>query len=123
MKGRRKTPQEKKELEYQESRPLVEVPHGFRKSWPKKKALVNRATRQKEELQLRSALANDSLDELSAEQLRTSSPKHQIDKWNVMTLRERVQRNLKHRESLEHRSPENHPNQSTRKPSSTQNRK
>jgi hypothetical protein len=94
---RRRTPAEKKQLEYTKDHVnSAEYPHAFRKSWPRKKAKASRAYRHKI-VQLSSKLVTrqeeDFLDEESPEIVR----RREVKKWSVAPMGMIVQGRLEDR--------------------------
>ena len=97
----RRTPQEKKRLEYDRDHYVeAERPHLFRNTWPKKKAHANRRDRRRAERLLEGlrnlpadfvvAHADDSA--LTAEHVANAHPRRALWKAGVRSLRERVAR-------------------------------
>ena len=87
---KRRTPQEKKRLHYtKDHMVLAEYPHRFRKRWPKKKAQVNQAYRHA----VRQALiaTRHALDPENAQSSSQAIPRKPLQKWGVVSLRERVE--------------------------------
>lgn len=101
---RRKSPQQKKQDEYdKDMRPMIENPHAFRKNWPRKKARVNRIKRRRIQRAVSTALAKNSIDNLSAESLKTIRPLGQWKKTGIISLRQNVENKLERRRSKRHR--------------------
>ena len=92
MKARR-SPPEDKQLDYdREIRTPLEVPHATRKSWPIKKARVNRKTRLAARIAVAAAQKAGDLDDVTAEATRNRLRRgRKIHKMGVMTLRQRLQ--------------------------------
>jgi hypothetical protein len=92
MKARRSPPDDK-QLDYdREIRTPLEAPHATRKSWPKKKARVNRKTRLAARIAVAQAQKADQLDDVTAEATRNRLRRgREIRKMGVMTLRQRLQ--------------------------------
>jgi hypothetical protein len=124
---RRRTPQEKKRLEYDRDRFVeAENPHLFRKGWPKKKARTSRRDRRRAE-RLLEGIRNRPADAvvehaddvaLTAEHVGSVRPGRSLWKAGILTVRERVAHRKLQRvnrtgfhffsrdyESAEHRKP------------------
>jgi hypothetical protein len=77
-----KSPQEKNRLAYDHDHvTLAEYPHGFRRTWPRKKAKAQRAARRK----VRQALKTTG-DQAATADVR----RKRVRKWGSITLRESV---------------------------------
>jgi hypothetical protein len=91
------TPQQKKELEYDKDHYVIaEYPHGFRKSWPKKKRFSNQAFRHKVAQALSHLQRPTDAEEVESE-ARGIARKRLRHKWGVVPLRERVAIRLQRR--------------------------
>jgi len=95
----RRTPQEKKRLEYDRDRYVeAENPHLFRKGWPKKKALASRRERRRGERLLEGlrnlpaeAVVEHAEDAaLTASHAAHAQPGRWLAKQGVLTVRQRV---------------------------------
>src|SRR5262245_43728140 len=92
--GRRKTPPEKKQLDYDEQiRPYLEAPHAFRKNWPKKKARANRRTRRLADTLIRESVKRDDVEDLTSRAVKNVRKGKDIRKTQVVTLGQRVNEN------------------------------
>jgi hypothetical protein len=70
----------------------LEAPHATRRSWPIKKARVNRKTRLAARIAVAQAQKADQLDDVTAEATRHRLRRgREIRKTGVMTLRQRLQ--------------------------------
>lgn len=99
--GRRKSPQQKKQEEYdKDMRPRIEAPHAFRQNWPKKKARINRLKRRRIQAIVRTTMVKGDMDDASPELLKTVEPLQQIKKMEIISLREDVEAKLKWRQML-----------------------
>ncbi len=95
---RRKSPQQKKQDEYdKDMRPLLENPHALRKNWPKKKARVNRKKRKHNQTAIRAALSKDIVGGPSPELLKTVESLQQFKKHYIISLRQNVKDKLTRR--------------------------
>ncbi|MBE9552299.1 MAG: hypothetical protein IMF05_02435 [Proteobacteria bacterium] len=96
MSKRRRTPQEKKRLRYERDfDPNSEYPHGFRKTWPRKKAKKQRAHRHAVKQDLEALLNGEVLDKV--EDRVGGRRKFALRKWGVRSLGERVRNSLQKR--------------------------
>jgi hypothetical protein len=89
---RRRTPSEKKELAYEKDHILrVEYHNTFRRSWPRKKARVNRKDRRKTHQYLERLLPNDA-EQARLEATATPYILDDAQKWpgSVISLREHL---------------------------------
>jgi hypothetical protein len=100
--SKKKTPREKKDAAYERDHYTFawKSPHGFPKSWKKKKNRVNRIVRRKSKALLHS-IEGLSYSELSPEQesftgqlFRKSLSKKKLLKLGVVSLRERVKQKI-----------------------------
>ena len=90
----RKTPSEKKQLDYDEQiRPYLEAPHAFRKNWPKKKSRANRRTRHLADALIRGSVKSDDVEDLTVSAVKNVRKGRDIRKSQVVTLRQRVKDN------------------------------
>src|SRR6516164_7479046 len=97
--SKKKTPQEKKEAVYEKDHYTFPwaSPHGFRKTWKKKKNHVNRVVRRKSKNLLhaveKSSYEHSSPEEesLTAELFRKGLSRKKLRKVGVVTLREKVE--------------------------------
>ncbi len=105
---KRVAPPEKKKLAYERDHYVSgsESRHAYRKTWPKKKAMLNqkhrhRAAQALHELEKLGDFESieDSRIEVTAEQLRKVDPREKLFKFGVKSLREYVEKNLERRES------------------------
>jgi hypothetical protein len=89
----RRPPPDDKQLDYdREIRTPLEAPHATRKSWPIKKARVNRKTRLAARIAVAEAQKAGELDGVTAEATRNRLRRgREIRKMGVMTLRQRLQ--------------------------------
>ncbi|MBL8045312.1 MAG: hypothetical protein JNL09_02165 [Anaerolineales bacterium] len=95
---KRRTPQEKKQLSLSKDHVvLAEYPHAFRKSWPKKKARANQVYRHKIRQALSTQYDVDRID--LAESAVKAIVRKPIQKWDVVSLGERVNNKLEVRRS------------------------
>jgi hypothetical protein len=105
MSKERKSPPEKKQLEYTRDHfTFAEYPHAFRKQWPLKKALVNRKFRRKSDELLAQAKCGMSSDEaerasrdVTSAQINKSVTRQRLIKSGTVTVGERVERKLQKR--------------------------
>jgi hypothetical protein len=100
--SKKKTPKEKKDAAYEKDHYTFawNSPHGFRKSWKKKKNRVNRVVRRKSKALLH------SIEELSyteqesfTEQLFRKVSKKKLRKMGVVSLREKVEQKIADRKN------------------------
>lgn len=100
--SKKKTPQEKKEAAYEKDHYTFawRSPHGFKKSWKKKKNRVNRVVRRKSKALLHS-IDGLGYNELSPEQesfterlFRKGLSKRKLRKTGVVSLREKVEQKI-----------------------------
>lgn len=106
MSRQKKTPQQKKQLELKKDHfTLAEYPHAFRKSWPKKKAHLNRQYRRKSDAILSVAKMEMSAGEteavvgdVTAVQLESSVLAKRSNKWAPVSLGERIEIKLQKRQ-------------------------
>jgi len=105
--SKKKTPQEKKEAAYEKDHYTFawHSPHGFQKSWKKKKKRVNRVVRRKSKALLHS-VEGRSYTELSPEQdsftdqlFRKGLSKKKLRKVGVVRLREKVTQKIADRKN------------------------
>lgn len=102
-----KSPQEKKELALKKDHvPLGgESIHGFRKTWPKKKALANREYRRKSDELLTRTKTGDSAEDaelivgdITATQLKKSISRKRLVKWGAISLERAIEHKFEKRE-------------------------
>ncbi len=100
--SKKKTPKEKKDAAYEKDHYTFawKSPHGFQKSWKKKKNRVNRVVRRKSKALLHS-IEGQSYTELSPEQesftdqlFRKGLSKKKLRKIGVVSLREKVEQKI-----------------------------
>jgi hypothetical protein len=100
--SKKKTPKEKKDAAYEKDHYTFawNSPHGFQKSWKKKKNRVNRVVRRKSKVLLHS-IEGLSYTELSPEQesftdqlFRKGLSKKKLRKIGVVSLREKVEQKI-----------------------------
>ena len=105
--SKKKTPQEKKDAAYEKDHYTFawNSPHGFPKSWKKKKNRVNRVVRRKSKALLHS-IEGLSYTELSPEQesltdqfFRKGLSKKKLRKIGVVSLREKVEQKIADRKN------------------------
>jgi hypothetical protein len=117
MPKERKSPQEKKQLEYtRDYFSCGESVHGSRKTWPRKKAFTNREYRRKsDELlsQAKPGISGDDADivagEITATHLRKSVSRKRLQKWPPITVGEKVKIKLqKRKETFARRANKRH---------------
>jgi len=102
-----KSPQEKKELALKKDHVTLggESVHGFRKIWPKKKALANREYRRKsDELLAKPKSGNSAEDveymtgDVTATELEKSISRKRLVKWGAISLESAIQYKFEKRE-------------------------
>jgi hypothetical protein len=105
--SKKKTPKEKKDAAYEKDHYTFawNSPHGFQKSWKKKKNRVNRVVRRKSKALLHS-IEKLSYTELSPEQesfteqlFRKGLSKKKLRKTGVVSLREKVEQKMADRKN------------------------
>jgi hypothetical protein len=105
--SKKKTPQEKKEAAYEKDHYAFpwKSPHGFRKTWKKKKSHVNRVVRRKSrnllhQVEKRSCEKLGPEEEsLTAELFRKGLSRKKLRKIGVVSLQEKIDRKREYRES------------------------
>ena len=93
---RRLTPAEKKRLAYAKDHVELsgESRHGFRRKWPKKKAIAHRLERRTAEAEVRASVVHDTEESLL---LNAKRGKGRPRKWGVVSLGEYVSNRHDHR--------------------------
>jgi hypothetical protein len=96
MTKRRPTPQEKKRLRYaKDFDPAAEYPHGFRKTWPRKKARIKQSHRRAVRQDLSELIHGGQVDEVES---RIQAKKTiRLTKWGARSLGKRVEQSLQKR--------------------------
>ena len=105
--SKKKIPQEKKKAAYEKDHYTFawNSPHGFRKTWKKKKSHVNRVIRRKSRNLLHEVekLAHKELgpdqESLTAELFRKGLSRKRLRKVGVVSLREKIERKKEYRAS------------------------
>jgi len=101
-----KTPQEKKESALKRDRVTLggESIHGFRKTWPKKKANANREYRRKSDELLSKTKTGDSAEDaelmvgdLTATHIKKSVSRRRLVKWGAISLERAIEYKLEKR--------------------------
>jgi hypothetical protein len=103
--SKKKTPQEKKEAAYEKDHYTFPwaSPHGFRKSWKKKKNHVNRVVRRKSENLLHQVEKSSyeklgpEEESLTAELFRKGLGRKKLRKTGVVSLQEKINRKREYR--------------------------
>lgn len=104
----RKTPQEKKHLELQKDHfTFSKNPHAFRKTWKRKKSLINREYRRKSDELLAKAKpqisakdAESVVGDVTVAHLKESILRKRLQKWSTVTVGEKVKIKLQKREEM-----------------------
>jgi hypothetical protein len=105
--SKKKTPQEKKQAAYEKDHYAFawSSPHGFRKTWKKKKNQINRVIRRKSKSLLH-PVGNSTHDHLApekesltAELFRKGLSRKKLRKTGVVNLREKIENKRERRES------------------------
>lgn len=112
----RKSPREKKDLEFKKDHfTFAKSQHGFRKAWPLKKALANREYRRKSEELLSQAKSGNSLEdvdlvagELTAGQVRNAISRKRLQKWGTVSVGEKIRVKLEKRSATVGRRAKKH---------------